>query len=79
MRFLVKNDGKKSAVHVWTEGDTLCRMASTGGLDLKRYVTVTELDQADICHMCEVVFAGLSQKSQQNIWDEGTDSDTLPA
>lgn len=39
--------------HIWTGSDTLCRMASTGGLSLKSYRPLEELDGQQVCQLCE--------------------------
>ncbi len=65
MKWLVRKSRKKTAIHLWTGEDTLCRMASTGGLDLERYVIVSDDCGRNSCHMCLVVFSGLSKTRQE--------------
>ena len=55
MEYLVKKNGA-SVAHLWDDGDTYCRMYSTGGLAKKKYVVVQSRDGKEICHMCNNVF-----------------------
>lgn len=43
---------KARCAHIWRNGDTVCRMASTGGLNLRRYV-VAHMTDLPICENCE--------------------------
>jgi hypothetical protein len=70
MQFLLKPTEKKTAAHIWTSDDTLCRMASTGGLDPQRYKVAIDFGDHKICHMCEVAFAGLSKSKQEMLLSE---------
>ena len=61
---------KRAVAHIWhgdyprsNEGDTACRMASTGGLNFRRYLIAVnplhisksaEKTELPICHMCQV-------------------------
>jgi len=38
--------------HYWEGIDTLCRMASTGGLQLRRYKVAANSGGRPVCHMC---------------------------
>jgi hypothetical protein len=51
-QFLVRKRGLKPKAHYWNDGDTLCRMASTGGLKLSRYSLRESNDGKEICWMC---------------------------
>ena len=54
--------GKKRVAHIWTGEDTACRMASTGGLNLSKYLVAAnplhishraEKTELPICQMCK--------------------------
>lgn len=53
MEYLVRKRGTGKA-HYWLGLDTVCKMASSGGLNLKRYKLETYAGRA-VCHMCKVV------------------------
>lgn len=38
--------------HYWLNGDTLCRMASTNGLNLNRYALSPDTKGRPVCTMC---------------------------
>ena len=61
-KFLVRKKRAKAA-HVWINGDTVCRMASTGGLSLRSYSVVTDKKGLPLCHMCESV----SKKPKESV------------
>ena len=50
----LKRRGKGRVVHVWEGTDTACRMASTGGLNLNKYVVTDRMDGLVFCTMCRV-------------------------
>jgi hypothetical protein len=52
LRYLVRPKGKKSKAHVWSNGDTLCRMWSTGGLKITGYTLTDDRGTHEVCHMC---------------------------
>lgn len=45
----IKRGGK---AHYWDGSDTKCRMASSGGLSMRKYVVTAEPGERLICHMC---------------------------
>lgn len=50
--FLVSRKKNRRA-HIWTGADTICRMASTGGLPLKKYLIVQTIDPDHlVCEIC---------------------------
>ena len=56
MKFLVaKNPDSKKKAHLWDDGDTYCRMYSTGGMGKKKYHVVDSTER-DVCQMCQNVF-----------------------
>jgi hypothetical protein len=55
MRWLIRNRGAKAKAHIWTGVDTVCHMASTGGLNRSRYSVQDALGSRKICHMCQAV------------------------
>jgi len=48
--------GKKAKAHYWDGMDTMCRMASTGGLKIERYSVFDSPMEKDICTMCKSVW-----------------------
>tara|TARA_B100000902_G_C26888800_1_gene706272 strand:- start:389 stop:625 length:237 start_codon:yes stop_codon:yes gene_type:complete len=38
--------------HMWDGEDTLCRLASTGGLNIKRYESSDPSQGGSVCKMC---------------------------
>ena len=50
--FLVHIRGEIKAAHLWDGNDTLCRMASTGGLRIKNYHVTTDRGNRRICQLC---------------------------
>lgn len=55
MKYLVRKVGKGlSKAHLWIDGDTACKMASTGGLDISRYDVLDKRGSHDVCAMCQL-------------------------
>ena len=53
MKYLVRTRGSRQVAHLWNGDDTLCRMASTGGLSLRKYQVVdSQPPGSKLCHMC---------------------------
>ena len=50
--FLVHIRKERSAAHLWDGSDTLCRMASTGGLRIEGYCAVKDRGGRRICQLC---------------------------
>lgn len=44
---------KPKVAHIWDGDDTLCRLASTGGLDKDRYKSSATPNNLKICKLCE--------------------------
>ena len=58
MKYLIRTKGGKiqrSRAHLWDGIDTVCHMASTGGLNLKKYGLSDDPCGHEICFMCELV------------------------
>lgn len=54
MKYLLrKKVTPKTRVHYFENGDTLCRMYSTGGLRKDKYKTIPINPGLSICTMCE--------------------------
>lgn len=56
--FLVPRRGAKKRAHIWVGRDTLCRMASTGGLNPRRYAVQQHPDNRQLCFMCAQALDG---------------------
>lgn len=52
-----KRGGK---AHLWEAEDTKCRMASTGGLSMRKYVVLDHMDGRPLCHMCRLHSDGVA-------------------
>lgn len=48
-QFIGKLNG---CLHVWTGSDTLCRMNSTGGLNLSHYMPYEQIGERKVCALC---------------------------
>lgn len=60
MKYLVaKNPESQKKAHIWDDGDTYCRMYSTGGIGKKKYEVADSTDR-EICQMCKNVFSKYS-------------------
>lgn len=46
------NSRKKIVHHIWTGSDTACHMASTGGLDIKKYKASDPSNGGTVCKLC---------------------------
>ena len=55
--FVPKGTKGKKRAHIWIGRDTACRMASTGGLSMRKYMVADSPDERSVCYMCEVNFA----------------------
>ena len=53
MQYLYNKNKKNTAAHIWNEGDTYCRMLSTGGLKMGLRIVNNELDDRRVCVMCQ--------------------------
>ena len=46
---------KPNRIHLWDGFDTVCKLASTGGLRIKKYEVVTENKNGyEVCLMCRI-------------------------
>lgn len=52
--FLIRRP-KANVAHIWTGADTFCRMASTGGLNKKRYIVHDTTLGLPLCSLCSNV------------------------
>jgi hypothetical protein len=53
MKYFYNPDKKSTVAHIWVEGDTACRMLSTGGIKKGKKTVLSELDGRKVCSMCE--------------------------
>ena len=61
MEYLVNTKKRKSVAHCWDGNDTRCKMASTGGLDVKKMKVLSSNSGFRICKLCQS--AGKPKKS----------------
>ena len=52
MEYLIRKR-RNGRAHLWLYGDTLCRMASTGGLNYRRYTVRADNPGLPLCTMCK--------------------------
>lgn len=55
MIYIKRKNKSHGLYHLYKDGDTVCRMASTGGLDMKNYDIVTDVSTLTMCHQCSIV------------------------
>jgi hypothetical protein len=53
-QWLIRDGSTKVKAHIWTGVDTMCRMASTGGIKLDRMSIRDARGSHEVCHMCKV-------------------------
>ena len=58
MKYLVNLNKESSKAHLWDDGDTYCKMYSTGGMRKKKYQVLENKNNREVCLMC------------QNVWNE---------
>ena len=51
MKYLVNKKKESGKAHLWDDGDTYCKMYSTGGLRKKRYEVVDDKEDKEVCLM----------------------------
>lgn len=56
MKFAINLKKQIAKAHLWDDGDTYCKMYSTGGLKIKRMSIVDDKQDREICQMCKNVF-----------------------
>jgi hypothetical protein len=79
--FVPKNKlHRKKAAHIWTGRDTLCRMASTGGLNRKRYEVSDDPGERFICQICSGLDARMPNRKRPAprqvgvVWEDSWES-----
>jgi hypothetical protein len=66
MNYLVPRKNNSHKAHLWDEsvydvqGDTYCKMFSTGGLSKKKYIVADKPLGHEICSMCNAVYQKLT-------------------
>lgn len=74
MKYLVRKSGSGRAHH-WTGTDTVCRMASTGGLSMKRYLVVDATGTRPICQMCASVSVAGAKVTNLQDWQQSRENE----
>jgi len=64
MQYFYDSNKTKSAAHLWNEGDTYCRMLSTGGMKLGKKEVQSDLDGRRVCVMCSNNYLNEQFKNQ---------------
>ena len=54
MKYFYNPKKKSTAAHIWVNGDTACRMLSTGGMMKGGKKVLDVVDGRKVCHMCQV-------------------------
>lgn len=55
MQYLLNASKEKSSAHLFTDGDTLCKMFSTGGMNKRKHQLFSSDMGKEICTMCSSV------------------------
>ena len=66
MKYLINLNKQKSRAHLWYDGDTYCKMYSTGGMRKKKYAVHDSTNNREICLMCQNVWNEIHQYKDQN-------------
>jgi hypothetical protein len=56
MQYLYNSTKKHTAAHIWVDGDTACRMLSTGGMRRGAKKLFSDYGTRRICAMCQAVY-----------------------
>jgi hypothetical protein len=56
MKYLANITKNISKAHIWDDGDTYCKMYSTGGLRKKKQTVIDHPHGKEICLMCANVW-----------------------
>lgn len=48
------NPEKRGVAHIWTDGDTACKMLNSGGMRRGNKRLIEEKDERLVCQMCKV-------------------------
>lgn len=51
-KYLININNSSGVAHIWVDGDTVCRMHSTGGLKLKNYAFSDSVAGREVCRNC---------------------------
>lgn len=63
MKYYFNAKRKQTAAHIWVDGDTVCKMLSTGGLKPGKKQIHDETYGKRICQMCQTNFGKLITNS----------------
>lgn len=57
MQYFYNKDKNSTVAHIWVDGDTACKMLSTGGIKKGKKKVQLQLDNRGVCKMCQTNFA----------------------
>jgi len=63
VQYLFNPRKPKHKAHIWIRDDTICRMASTGGLKMDTHEVFDDNYGRDICHICNSKFTTNDKKN----------------
>jgi hypothetical protein len=55
MIYIKRKNKAHGLYHLYVDNDTVCRMASTGGLDMKNYNVIEDVTGLKLCNQCYAV------------------------
>ena len=67
LKYMLNPNKRKAVAHMFTGGDTLCRMYSTGGMNKIKMHLFTDQQGRELCSMCSNVFRGAVNAAIGNI------------
>jgi hypothetical protein len=63
MKYLYNPNKKNTAAHIWDDGDTYCKMLSTGGIKQRGKRVFDDPQDKRICNMCQNVWKRIHEYS----------------
>ena len=69
MKYLYRPSKPDSAAHLWDDGDTYCKMYSTGGLSKKKTQVFDDAGDRRICQMCQNVWKQIHEFTRESRYE----------
>ena len=67
MKYLYNPNKTKHAAHLWDDGDTYCKMYSTGGMTKKKKQVFDSPSDRRVCQMCQNVWRQIHEYQETKI------------
>ena len=68
MKYLFNPNKPSTAAHLWDDGDTYCRMYSTGGMGKKEKRLFESPQNRRVCQMCQNVWKEIHEFTGEKSW-----------